>query len=66
VVGRGRADKNQVARVIAAAFAMAEPPPSDAADALAVALTCLATTGFSDALVRAGMPAAAAARTRRR
>ncbi len=41
VVGRGRADKAQVARLVAALTGLAEPPPSDAADAVAVAITHL-------------------------
>jgi crossover junction endodeoxyribonuclease RuvC len=53
VAGHGRADKQQVARIVATALGLAEPPPSDAADALAVALTCLAGVGFEDALARA-------------
>jgi crossover junction endodeoxyribonuclease RuvC len=39
VVGRGAAGKGQVARLVAASLGLAEPPPADAADALAVALT---------------------------
>jgi crossover junction endodeoxyribonuclease RuvC len=65
VVGRGRADKRQVAQVVAAALALPQPPPSDAADALAVALACLASAGFEEALRRAGAPVGRAARLRR-
>ena len=38
VVGHGRAEKRQVAFVVRHALGLAEPPPSDAADALALAL----------------------------
>ncbi|MBW2526792.1 MAG: crossover junction endodeoxyribonuclease RuvC [Deltaproteobacteria bacterium] len=56
VVGRGRAGKHQVAQVVAAALGLAEPPPSDAADALAVALTCIASVEFDRALARVKAP----------
>jgi len=39
VVGRGAADKLQVARLIAALLGLKSPPEEDAADALAVAIT---------------------------
>ncbi len=39
VVGRGRADKRQVAMLVSAMLGLAEVPSEDAADALAVALT---------------------------
>ena len=39
VVGRGAADKMQVARLITALLGLKEPPEEDAADALAVAIT---------------------------
>ena len=39
IVGGGMADKRQVALVVKAVLALAEPPPSDAADALAIAIT---------------------------
>lgn len=39
VTGRGRASKDQVARMVAALVGLATPPEADAADALAVALT---------------------------
>jgi crossover junction endodeoxyribonuclease RuvC len=38
-VGRGAADKNQVAFMVRALFGLTETPESDAADALAIALT---------------------------
>ena len=56
VVGHGRADKQQVARVVAAALGLEAPPRSDAADALAVALTCLSGLDFALAMARAGNP----------
>ena len=43
VAGRGAADKGQVAGIVAATLGLKKPPPSDAADALAVAITHLAT-----------------------
>ena len=39
LVGRGQADKNQVAQLVARVLGMKEPPKADAADALAVAIT---------------------------
>ena len=39
IVGRGAADKHQVAMVIAAILRLPAPPPADAADALAIAVT---------------------------
>ena len=39
VTGRGRATKDQVARMVAALVGLSCPPEADAADALAVALT---------------------------
>lgn len=41
VVGHGRADKKQVALMVRAMLGLATPPPSDAADALALAITHL-------------------------
>lgn len=38
VTGTGRAGKSQVARMVQASLGLVEPPPSDAADALAVAI----------------------------
>lgn len=38
IVGHGRAEKRQVAFVVTHALGLAQPPPSDAADALALAL----------------------------
>jgi len=43
VAGRGAADKAQMARIVAAILGLRSPPPSDAADALAIALTQLAS-----------------------
>lgn len=39
LAGRGAAEKSQVARLVAATLGLTAPPPTDAADALAVALT---------------------------
>ncbi len=52
VVGRGRANKQQVAMVISGALRLSSPPPADAADALAVALTHLNMSGFQQAIAR--------------
>jgi crossover junction endodeoxyribonuclease RuvC len=41
VVGKGTADKDQVAFMVRALLGLAETPPSDAADALAIALAHL-------------------------
>jgi len=41
VAGAGAAGKGQVARIMAATLGLRTPPPSDAADALAVAVTHL-------------------------
>jgi crossover junction endodeoxyribonuclease RuvC len=41
VVGHGQADKRQVALMVRALLGLAAPPPSDAADALALAITHL-------------------------
>ncbi len=38
VTGTGRAEKHQVAQMVKAILGLSEPPPEDAADALAVAL----------------------------
>ncbi len=39
ITGRGRADKDQVARMVAALVGLRTPPRADAADALALAIT---------------------------
>jgi crossover junction endodeoxyribonuclease RuvC len=39
ITGRGRAEKDQVARMVAAMVGLRTPPRSDAADALALAIT---------------------------
>lgn len=41
VVGKGKADKNQVAFMVRALLGLSETPPSDAADALAVGMAHL-------------------------
>ena len=46
VAGKGAADKKQVAMVMTAILRLAAPPRSDAADALAVALTHLHAANF--------------------
>ena len=50
VVGRGAADKRQVAMVVTAILRLGTPPRSDAADALAIALTHLDVAGFHAAM----------------
>jgi crossover junction endodeoxyribonuclease RuvC len=50
VAGGGRAEKHQVARIVAALLRLAEPPQEDAADALAVAVTHLNTVRFAQAV----------------
>lgn len=52
VVGKGAADKRQVAMVMTAILRLPSPPRSDAADALAVALTHLHVAGFEAAVAR--------------
>jgi len=59
VTGRGAADKAQVAQMIRAILSLATAPPSDAADALALAVTHLQNTPLVSPL------AAAAARLTR-
>lgn len=53
VVGRGRADKNQVSRIVASILGLGDVPQADAADALAVAITHLNIAQFERALSRA-------------
>ena len=50
VAGSGRAEKMQVARVVASLLGLVELPPEDAADALALALTHLQVARFEAAL----------------
>ncbi|MEZ4295117.1 MAG: crossover junction endodeoxyribonuclease RuvC [Polyangiaceae bacterium] len=50
IVGRGAADKKQVAMVVKAMLRLGELPRSDAADALAIAVTHLQAAGFREAL----------------
>lgn len=57
VVGRGAANKRQVAMVMTAILRLGTPPRSDAADALAIALTHLQVAGY-EAAVAASRPAA--------
>ena len=49
VVGKGRADKRQVAMLVRGMLGLADVPPSDAADAMAVAITHLSVAPFLDA-----------------
>ncbi|WP_394826914.1 crossover junction endodeoxyribonuclease RuvC [Pendulispora albinea] len=49
VTGRGAADKVQVAQMIRAILSLPEAPPSDAADALALAVTHLQNTPLATA-----------------
>jgi crossover junction endodeoxyribonuclease RuvC len=46
VAGRGAADKAQIGRVVAATLGLRAPPPVDASDALAVAITHLSSASF--------------------
>ncbi len=67
VVGSGRADKDQVAQMVRAMLALPELPLSDAADALAIALTHVnapvaAASRLGEALARAKRPSRAAGR----
>jgi crossover junction endodeoxyribonuclease RuvC len=41
IVGTGRAEKHQVAYMVVRLLGLQDMPPSDAADAMAVAITCL-------------------------
>jgi crossover junction endodeoxyribonuclease RuvC len=53
VVGKGAADKKQVAMIITAILRLPAPPRSDAADALAIALTHLHASSFQAAIAGA-------------
>lgn len=46
IVGHGRAEKQQVNYMVVRLLALAKPPPSDAADAMAVALTHIHLGGW--------------------
>ena len=50
IVGRGAADKKQVAHVMTAILGLRSPPRADASDALALALTHLHVAGFEERL----------------
>jgi crossover junction endodeoxyribonuclease RuvC len=50
VVGKGAAEKKQVAMVVTAVLRLKEPPRPDAADALAIALTHLSVASYEAAL----------------
>jgi len=47
VAGRGAADKTQIGRVVAATLGLRAPPPADASDALAIAITHLSAASFA-------------------
>jgi crossover junction endodeoxyribonuclease RuvC len=47
IAGRGAAEKAQVGRLVAATLGLRAPPPTDAADALAVAITHCAKARFA-------------------
>lgn len=50
IVGKGAADKKQVALVVRALLRLDAAPRSDAADALAIAVTHLQAAGYHDAM----------------
>ena len=50
VVGKGAADKRQVAMVVTAMLRLKETPRLDASDALAIALTHLSVASYEAAL----------------
>ena len=52
ITGRGRAEKDQVARMVAAMVGLRQPPRSDAADALALAITHARAAAVAAALAR--------------
>ncbi len=56
ITGRGQADKQQMAMMVRALLGLAEPPPSDAADALALAITHLRIGPLNDALAAGRRP----------
>lgn len=56
VVGYGRADKNQVQRMVQMLLSLPKPPASDAADALAVAICHAHSHGLQQRLAVAGGP----------
>ncbi len=47
VAGRGAADKVQIGRIVAATLGLRAPPPVDASDALAIAITHLSAASFA-------------------
>jgi crossover junction endodeoxyribonuclease RuvC len=62
VVGNGRADKAQIARMVAGLVGLRTPPRADAADALAVAITHGFRAREGVRLVPAVVPAGRSAR----
>ncbi len=57
VGGSGRADKDQVARLVARLVGRDDPLPSDASDAVAIAITHLAQSPLQALLARSPRPA---------
>lgn len=51
IVGNGQAEKRQVALMVRALLGLAEPPPADAADALALAITHLRIGPVANAML---------------
>ena len=66
VAGRGASDKNQVAMLVTAILRLASPPRSDAADALAIALTHLSVSSFASQVKAQAQLQARSARTSHR
>lgn len=56
VVGRGAADKHQVAAIVTSLLSLGQVPRPDAADALAIAVTHLHVAKFEAALLRSLAP----------
>lgn len=54
VVGRGRADKRQVAHIVTSILGLPQLPPEDASDALAVAITHVNISRFSEQVLQSG------------
>lgn len=65
LAGRGAADKQQVAKLVAAKLGLARPPPVDAADALAVALTHASRAAFAGGRATAASTGVSKARSAR-
>jgi len=65
IAGRGQADKRQVALMVRAVLSLDQVPPSDAADALALAVTHLRLGPLLERLGERTLPAAPKRRPRR-